>query len=69
MRRVALAGKLRRRLAITFALVAAVSTGMLALGTYLFVRDARLDDSVEARSRRLAQTSCSPEPFDGSTAG
>ncbi len=47
MRRIALAGRLRRRLAITFALVAAVSTGVLALGTYLVVRDARLEDAVD----------------------
>jgi signal transduction histidine kinase len=39
--------RLRRRLAVTFALVAAVSTGMLALGTYVVVRDARLDDAVD----------------------
>jgi signal transduction histidine kinase len=42
MRRV----RLRRRLAVTFALVAAVSTGALALGTYLVVRESRLEDSV-----------------------
>ena len=53
MRRSSLAGRLRRRLAITFALVAAVSTGMLALGTYLVVRDARLDDAVD---RSVEQT-------------
>ena len=48
MSRVVTAGRLRQRLAITFALVAAIATGALALGTYLVVRDARLDDSVDS---------------------
>ena len=48
MRRVVSPGRLRRRLAITFALVAAVSTGMLALGTYLVVSSSRLDDATES---------------------
>ena len=48
MRRIVPAGRLRRRLAITFALVAAIATGALALGTYLVVRDSRLDDSVDS---------------------
>jgi signal transduction histidine kinase len=52
MRRIVPAGRLRRRLAITFALVAAIATGALALGTYLVVRESRLDDSV---SSSLAQ--------------
>jgi two-component system sensor histidine kinase MtrB len=52
MRPIVAAGRLRRRLAITFALVAAVSTGALALGTYLVVSRSRLDDSV---STSLAQ--------------
>jgi signal transduction histidine kinase len=52
MRRVVTAGRLRRRLAVTFALVAAIATGVLALGTYLVVRSSRLDDSVD---RSLAQ--------------
>jgi signal transduction histidine kinase len=42
----------RRRLAVTYAVVAAVATGALALGTYLVVFRARLDDSV---SSSLAQ--------------
>jgi signal transduction histidine kinase len=46
------AGRLRWRLTVTFALVAAISTGALALGTYLVVRESRLDDSV---SSSLAQ--------------
>ena len=53
MRRVFSLSRLQRRLAITFALVAAVSTGMLALGTYLVVREARLDDAVD---RSVEQT-------------
>ncbi len=48
MRRVVGLSRLQRRLAITFALVAAVSTGVLALGTYLVVREARLDDAVDS---------------------
>ena len=52
MRRVT-PGRLRRRLAVTYAIVAAVATGALALGTYLVVSSARLDDSV---SSSLAQT-------------
>jgi two-component system sensor histidine kinase MtrB len=52
MRRIVPAGRLRRRLTITFALVAAIATGALALGTYLVVRESRLDDSV---SSALAQ--------------
>ena len=48
MRRIVPAGRLRRRLAITFALVAAIATGALALGTYLVVRDSRLDDSLDS---------------------
>jgi two-component system sensor histidine kinase MtrB len=47
MRRIVPAGRLRRRLAITFALVAAIATGALALGTYLVVRSSRLDDSLD----------------------
>jgi two-component system sensor histidine kinase MtrB len=42
------AGRLRWRLTVTFALVAAVSTGALALGTYLVVRESRLADSVDS---------------------
>lgn len=45
-------GKLSRRLTITYALVAAISTGALALGSYIIVATARLDDSV---SSSLAQ--------------
>jgi two-component system sensor histidine kinase MtrB len=52
MRRVAAPGRLRRRLAITYAVVAAVAAGALALGSYLVVSSSRLDDSV---SSSLAQ--------------
>jgi signal transduction histidine kinase len=45
-------GSLRRRLAVTYAVVAAVATGALAIGTYLVVSSSRLDDSV---SSSLAQ--------------
>jgi hypothetical protein len=55
MRRVVTAGRLRRRLAITFALVVAVSTGALAVGTYVAVRAARLDDAAD-HSLALART-------------
>lgn len=48
MRRIPTGGRLRRRLAVTFALVAALSTGGLALGTYLVVSGSRLDDSVDS---------------------
>jgi hypothetical protein len=48
MRRVVTAGKLRRRLAVTYAVVAAVATGALALGTYLLVSSSRLADSVSS---------------------
>ncbi|HSF60576.1 MAG TPA: HAMP domain-containing sensor histidine kinase [Gaiellaceae bacterium] len=52
MRRVITTGSLRRRLAVTYAIVAAVATGALALGTYLLVATSRLDESV---SSSLAQ--------------
>jgi signal transduction histidine kinase len=40
--------RLRRRLTLAFALVAGVSAAALAFGSYLVVRDARLDDSVQS---------------------
>jgi signal transduction histidine kinase len=44
--------RLRRRLTVAFVLVAGVSAGALALGSYLLVRDARLRDSLDrARDR------------------
>ena len=52
MRRGVRTTSVRRRLTITYALVAAVATGALALGTYLVVSDSRLDDAV---ARSLAQ--------------
>jgi signal transduction histidine kinase len=48
MRRVVTSTRLRRRLAVTYALVAAVATGALALGTYVVVSRSRLDDSVDS---------------------
>jgi two-component system, OmpR family, sensor histidine kinase MtrB len=45
--------RLRRRLAIAFVLVGGVSTGALAIGSYLVVRSARLDDSA---SRAVSQS-------------
>jgi two-component system sensor histidine kinase MtrB len=40
-------GRLRRRLAVAFLLVGGISTGALALGSYLIVRNARLADSAD----------------------
>jgi signal transduction histidine kinase len=40
-------GRLRRRLTVAFVLVAAISAGALATGSYALVRRARLDDSLE----------------------
>lgn len=46
-------GRLRRRLTLAFMLVAGISAGALAAGSYLVVRQARLDDSLQ---RSLDQT-------------
>ena len=40
-------GRMRRRLAIAFALVGAVSSGMLAAGSYAVVREARMNDAAD----------------------
>jgi signal transduction histidine kinase len=40
-------GRLRRRLAISFVLVAGISAGALALGSFLLVRQSRLDESLD----------------------
>jgi signal transduction histidine kinase len=40
-------GRLRRRLTIAFVLVAGISAGALAAGSYVLVREARLRDSLE----------------------
>jgi two-component system sensor histidine kinase MtrB len=40
-------GRLRRRLTISFVLVAGISAGVLAVGSFLMVRQARLDDSLQ----------------------
>jgi signal transduction histidine kinase len=41
-------GRLRRRLTLAFVLVAGISAAALAFGSYLVVREARLDDSVQS---------------------
>jgi signal transduction histidine kinase len=48
-------GRLRRRLAIAFVLVAGISAGSLALGSFLLVRQSRLDESLD----RAGQTTSS----------
>lgn len=40
-------GRLRRRLTVAFVLVAGVAAAVLALGSYLLVQQARLDDSLD----------------------
>ena len=47
-------GRLRRRLAIAFVLIAGVATGALAVGSYLVVRSSRLDDSAQRAVSRFA---------------
>jgi signal transduction histidine kinase len=44
-------GRLRRRLTVAFVLVAAISAGALALGSFLLVRQARLRDSLDRAKR------------------
>jgi signal transduction histidine kinase len=46
-RRTVQPGRLRRRLTLAFMLVAGISAAALAAGSYLVVRQARLDDSLE----------------------
>lgn len=41
-------GRLRRRLTIAFVLVAGIASAALAVGSFLLVRQARLDDSLDA---------------------
>ena len=45
--------RLRRRVAVAFVLAVGVATGVLAVGSYLVVRNARFDDSV---NRSVHQT-------------
>jgi signal transduction histidine kinase len=45
-------GGLRRRLTVTLVLVAGVSSGILAVGTYLLVRQARLQGSLDAAAEQ-----------------
>ena len=47
-RRTVQPGRLRRRLTLAFVLVAGISAAALAVGSYLVVRETRLDDSVDA---------------------
>src|SRR5881394_2995372 len=61
-RRITAPRRLRRRLTVAFVLVAAVSAGALAGGSYLAIRNARLGDSanhavdqVELHARSLEQ--------------
>jgi signal transduction histidine kinase len=64
-------GRLRRRLTIAFVLVAGVSAGALAAGSFLLVRETRLRDSLDrARAEaefdlRLAQSFGPPLDVDG----
>src|SRR5687767_13483258 len=45
-------GGLRRRLTVTLVLVAGVSSGILALGTYILVRQARLQGSLDTAAEQ-----------------
>src|SRR5947208_7354024 len=53
-RRIAPPARLRRRIFVSFVLVAGVSGAALAVGSFLLVRQSRLDDSVD-RSVRQAR--------------
>src|SRR5437773_7960257 len=55
-RRIAAPRRLRRRLTVAFVLVAAVSAGGLAGGSYLAVRQARLNDSGKHAADQTALT-------------
>src|SRR5215467_8907359 len=46
-------GGFRRRLTIAFVLVAAVSSGSLAVGSFLLVRQARLSDLLHAKASEV----------------
>ena len=48
-------GGLRRRLVIAFVLVAAISAGVLAVASYLLVRQARLEGSLSASSAQARE--------------
>src|SRR5438093_10531504 len=61
-RRIAAPRRLRRRLTVAFVLVAAVSAGALAGGSYLAVRQARLNDSGKHAADQTALTIDRLEP-------
>ncbi len=54
-RRIAAPARLRRRIFVSFVLVAGVSAAALAVGSFLLVRQSRLDDSVERSVRQTKQ--------------
>jgi signal transduction histidine kinase len=54
-RRLLRPGGLRRRLVIAFVLVAAISAGVLAVASYLLVRQARLEGSLSASSAQARE--------------
>ena len=63
-------GRLRRRLTIAFVLVAGISAGALALGSYLLVRQARMDDSVgRAKTESLRELRAAGSVVAGAPAG
>jgi len=61
-------GRLRRRLTVAFVLVAAISAGALALGSFLLVRYTRLQDSLKRAEQQsrvdLVQAGRFPQPID-----
>jgi two-component system, OmpR family, sensor histidine kinase MtrB len=67
-RRIAPPARLRRRIFVSFVLVAGVSAAALALGSFLLVRQARLADSVDRSLRQFrlnlafAEQNLPPEP-------
>jgi hypothetical protein len=55
-------GRLRRRLTIAFTLAGGLAAATLAASSYLVVRDARLDDSVETACERERYRETPPKP-------
>jgi signal transduction histidine kinase len=58
-------GGLRRRLTVTLVLVAGVSSGILALGTYLLVREARLQGSLDTAAEQARFSLVLAADFEG----